>query len=320
MQERAPGGGELRVGAVGFGAMPLSILGRPDEDVALGVIHAALEAGVTFLDSADVYSLDGTDIGHNERLIAKALATWDGDRERVIVGTKGGSTHPSQREWRPDGRPEHLQQACDASLRALGVERIDLYSLHSPDPQVPYADSLGALAELHAAGKIRRIGICNVGVEHIRLARKIVPLSFVQNMLSLYERSALHSRPWRRGVLAPRSDLRRPQPPGHLVEPEPPRSPRRASDRRPARRVASRHRAGVGPGPGPRPLADPRHPQRRTPARPPARAGPPALARGVAQPAGGELRAGVSPRGAFLPRRGSPSLSNFLVGLVEKAI
>lgn len=202
MQERAPGGGELRVGAVGFGAMPLSILGRPDEDVALGVIHAALEAGVTFLDSADVYSLDGTDIGHNERLIAKALATWDGDRERVIVGTKGGSTHPSQREWRPDGRPEHLQQACDASLRALGVERIDLYSLHSPDPQVPYADSLGALAELHAAGKIRRIGICNVGVEHIRLARKIVPLSFVQNMLSLYERSALHSRPWRRGVLA----------------------------------------------------------------------------------------------------------------------
>ena len=202
MEMRGLGAGGPRVAAVGFGAMPLSILGRPDEAQALRVLHAALDAGVTFLDTADVYSLDASDIGHSERLIAKVLADRPEDRDRILVGTKGGSTHPSERRWRPDGRPEHLRLACDASLRALGVERIDLYSLHSPDPRVPFEESLGALAELHQAGKIRWVGVCNVDARQIRVASKIVPLQVVQNMLSVYERSPLDSKPWRRGVLA----------------------------------------------------------------------------------------------------------------------
>jgi len=201
MESRPLGPDAREVSAVGYGAMLLSIDGRPDEAVALRALHAVLDEGVTLIDTADVYSLDGGDIGHNERLVARALATWPGDREQVVVATKGGSAHPERTRWHPDGRPEHLREACDASLRALGVERIDLYYLHARDPHVPYAESLGAIAELCAAGKVRWAGVSNVGVREIEAARRALPLQAVQNMLNPFVRESLRGRLWRRSVL-----------------------------------------------------------------------------------------------------------------------
>jgi len=190
------------VSPVGFGAMKLSIDGRPTEREALRVLHGAFDAGITLIDTADVYSFDASDLGHNERLVARALAEWSGDPERILIATKGGSSHPERTRWRPDGRPEHLRAACDASLRALGRERIDLYFLHARDPAVPYAESLGAIAELVSAGKVRWAGVSNVGCEEIALARELLPLRAVQNMLNLYQREALKGGFLRRSVLA----------------------------------------------------------------------------------------------------------------------
>jgi aryl-alcohol dehydrogenase-like predicted oxidoreductase len=175
--------GGTKVGAIGLGAMLLSLAGRPDEAGALRTIHAALDAGVTLVDTADAYCLDGSEVGHNERLVAKALASWPGDRDGVLVATKGGHTRPG-REWGLDGRPEHLRQACEASLRALGVEAIGLYQFHRPDPKVPFAESVGALAELRSAGKVRMVGLSNVSVDQIEQARRIVEVASVQNEFS----------------------------------------------------------------------------------------------------------------------------------------
>ena len=175
--------GGVRVGAVGLGAMPMSLAGRPDEARSLRTIHAALDAGVTLIDTADAYCLGESEVGHNERLVAKALASWPGGRDGVLVATKGGHTRPG-REWGLDGRPDHLRQACEASLRALGVEAIGLYQLHRPDPKVPFAESVGALAELRAAGKVRMVGLSNVSVDQIEQARRIVEVASVQNELS----------------------------------------------------------------------------------------------------------------------------------------
>jgi aryl-alcohol dehydrogenase-like predicted oxidoreductase len=183
-----PGGGQGSV--VGFGGMHLSIDGRPPEDVALRVIHASLDAGVTLIDTADVYCLSHLDIGHNERLIAKALGSWKGPREKIIVATKGGLERPDGR-WTNNARPEHLFRACDRSLKALGVERIDLYQLHAPDPRVPFKESVGALAELVQAGKIRWVGLSNVSVEEIETARWITAIASVQNRLNPFFREAL---------------------------------------------------------------------------------------------------------------------------------
>ena len=201
MESRPLGPDARGVSAVGYGAMLLSIDGRPDERQAVRALHAALDEGVTLIDTADVYSLDGSDIGHNERLIARALATWTGDRDRVVVATKGGSAHPEKTKWHPDGRPEHLRAACDASLRALGVERIDLYYLHTRDPNIPYEESLGAIAGLRDAGKIRWVGVSNVGLREIEAARRALPLQAVQNMLNPFVRDALRGRPWGRSIL-----------------------------------------------------------------------------------------------------------------------
>jgi aryl-alcohol dehydrogenase-like predicted oxidoreductase len=170
--------------------MHLSIQDRPPDDQGARVIHAALDAGVTLIDTADVYCLDDTDIGHNERLIARALRTWAGDRSQVIVATKGGLQRPGGR-WETDGRPEHLRVACNRSLEALGVERIDLYQLHAVDPEVPLAESVGALADLQRAGKIRWIGLSNVSVAEIREAGTIVRVTSVQNRLNPFFREAL---------------------------------------------------------------------------------------------------------------------------------
>jgi aryl-alcohol dehydrogenase-like predicted oxidoreductase len=175
--------GGLRVGAVGLGEMPMSLAGRPDEARSIRTIHAALDAGVTLIDTADAYCLHESEVGHGERLIAKALAAWPGDRDRVLVATKGGHTRIG-REWGLDGTPEHLRRACEASLRALGVEAIGLYQLHRPDPTVPFAESVGALAELKAAGKVRLVGLSNVRVDQITQALELVEVASVQNEFS----------------------------------------------------------------------------------------------------------------------------------------
>jgi aryl-alcohol dehydrogenase-like predicted oxidoreductase len=175
--------GGLRVGAVGLGEMPMSLGGRPDEARAIRTIHAALDAGVTLIDTADAYCRDESDFGHGERLVAKALAAWSGDRDRVLVATKGGHTRP-RGDWALDGRPEYLRQACEASLRALGVEAIGLYQFHRPDPKVPFLESVGAMAELKAAGKVRLVGLSNVSVDQITQARQVVEVASVQNEFS----------------------------------------------------------------------------------------------------------------------------------------
>lgn len=169
----------LRVHPIGLGAMALSLRGRPGERSAIGVIHAALEAGVNFIDTANAYCTDQTEVGHNERLIARALREWRGE-PRPLVATKGGMIRPGG-AWHIDARPEALRAACEKSLRDLGVETIALYQLHAPDRRVPYADSVGALARLREEGKIRHVGVSNVSEAQLRTAEGIVPVTSVQN-------------------------------------------------------------------------------------------------------------------------------------------
>lgn len=183
MRFRPLGPSGPQVSAIGFGGMPLSIDGRPAEAMGIETIHAALDAGVTLIDTADVYCLSHLDLGHNERLIAAAQKTWNGPRESILVATKGGMERPDG-AWTRNGRPEHLFRACDRSLKNLGVERIQLYQLHAPDPQVPFRESIEALAELVRRGKVQWIGISNVSVEEIEEARQVHPVQSVQNRLS----------------------------------------------------------------------------------------------------------------------------------------
>ena len=190
MRQRLLGPGAPAVSLVGYGGMHLSIEGRPPEEQALRVLHAALDAGVTLIDTADVYCLDQHDIGHNERLIARALAGWSGARASVTVATKGGVVRPGGR-WESDARPAHLRAAAEQSLRALGVERLDLYQLHAPDPKVPLAESVGALARLRDEGKVRWIGLSNVSLAQLREAQGITPVTTVQNRLNPFFRESL---------------------------------------------------------------------------------------------------------------------------------
>lgn len=183
MRQRSLGPGAPMVGIIGYGGMHLSIVDRPPAEQAIRAIHAALDAGVTLIDTADVYCLDDSEIGHNERLIARALREWSGDRNSILVATKGGMTRPAGR-WERDGRPEHLREACARSLRALGVDQIALYQLHAPDPAVPFEESVGALAALRNEGLIRWAGLSNVTVAQIESARRIVPITSVQNRLN----------------------------------------------------------------------------------------------------------------------------------------
>jgi aryl-alcohol dehydrogenase-like predicted oxidoreductase len=187
METRPLGPGAPAVACIGFGGMPLSIDGRPDEAQGIRTIHAVLDGGATLIDTADVYCMDDDDIGHNERLIAKALASWSGNRDAIIVATRGGLTRP-RGSWQRDASPKHLRAACDKSLKALGVQTIDLYQLHAPDSRVPLADSVGTLAELKKAGKIRRVGLSNVSIEEIEEANAIVPITSVQNRLNPFFR------------------------------------------------------------------------------------------------------------------------------------
>jgi aryl-alcohol dehydrogenase-like predicted oxidoreductase len=179
----------LEVSVLGLGGMPMSIAGRPDEAQSLAVIHRALELGVTLVDTADVYCLDDDDLGHNERLIAKALATWSGDRAHVLVATKGGLRRPGG-TWVTDARPSQLRAACDRSLRALGVERIGLYQLHAVDDRVPIEDSVGELARLRSEGKIAHVGLSNVDAKQIDRALAVCPIVSVQNRFHVRDRRA----------------------------------------------------------------------------------------------------------------------------------
>jgi aryl-alcohol dehydrogenase-like predicted oxidoreductase/predicted kinase len=165
--------------------MRLSTEPDRDEARATAVIQGALDAGIEYLDTADAYCVDDTELGHNERLIARALATWAGDRSRVRVGTKGGLTRPGGR-WVPDGRARHLREACERSLAALGVERLDLYQLHALDARTPLATSVRALQQLKRDGLIGAIGLCNVTVGQIEEARRIVEVDAVQVELSVW--------------------------------------------------------------------------------------------------------------------------------------
>jgi aryl-alcohol dehydrogenase-like predicted oxidoreductase len=165
---------------------------EPDRDEARGieVLHAALDGGLTLLDTADVYCLDDSEIGHNERLIARALATWNGDRSRIVVATKGGLTRPNG-AWVPNGRARHLRAACEASVRALGSERIQLYQLHAPDPRTPFATSIRALASLKDEGLVERVGLSNVNVGQIEEARRICEIATVQIELNVWHDEAI---------------------------------------------------------------------------------------------------------------------------------
>ena len=180
------------VSAVGLGGMPMSIEGRPDRERSVATIHAALDAGVTLIDTADAYHLHADEVGHNEELIAEALRSWGGDTSGVVVATKGGHLRPGDGSWTLDGSPEHLRAAAQASARRLGVEQIGLYQFHRPDPQVPYAESVGAIVELLDEGLIRMAGISNADPDQIRLAQELLGgrLASVQNQYSPSFRSS----------------------------------------------------------------------------------------------------------------------------------
>jgi len=185
--------GNMKVSAIGLGAMPMSIEGRPeDRQQSIRTIHAALDAGVTLVDTADAYHLYANEIGHNESLVQEALGSWGGDPSSILVATKGGHVRPGDGRWLLDGRPGHLKEAARASARRLGVKAIGLYKLHRPDPDVPYADSVGALADLLDAGTIVRAGISNVSTDQIREANDVLGgrLAAVQNRFSPAFRSS----------------------------------------------------------------------------------------------------------------------------------
>jgi aryl-alcohol dehydrogenase-like predicted oxidoreductase len=182
----------FKVSAIGLGEMPLSVAGRPDRTQAIHTIHAALDAGMTFIDTADAYCLNAGDVGHGERLVAAALASYRSDTTGILVATKGGHTRGPDGSWSVDGRPDSIKRAAEQSLKALGVPAIGLYQFHRPDPRVPYADSIGAIRELLDEGKIVLAGISNANVTQIALADRILDerLAVVQNQFAPNFRSS----------------------------------------------------------------------------------------------------------------------------------
>ncbi|MGJ9411340.1 aldo/keto reductase [Aeromicrobium sp. CF4.19] len=176
---------DVTVSAIGLGGMPMSIEGRPDRDRAVATIHASIDAGVRFIDTADAYHRDAGEVGHNEELIAQALHSHPAGND-VLVATKGGHLRPGDGSWTTNGRPEHLKQAAKDSARRLGVEAVGLYQFHRPDPEVPYAESVGALADMLDEGVIRAAGISNADVAQIDEAQEVLGgrLASVQNQFS----------------------------------------------------------------------------------------------------------------------------------------
>lgn len=178
----------IEVNAIGLGAMPLSLDGRPDEASAMKVIETFIHGGGQFIDSANVYCKDDTDIGHNEQLIAKTLHRLN-NTSHILVATKGGLRRPKG-DWTVDCSPAWLRQSCEKSLMDLDTDSIFLYQLHAPDSNVPLTDSVGELARLQEEGKIQHIGLSNVTVEHIQLGLSITHIMSVQNRCNLFERKS----------------------------------------------------------------------------------------------------------------------------------
>jgi aryl-alcohol dehydrogenase-like predicted oxidoreductase len=181
---RALGSTGIEVSPIGLGGMPLSIQGRPDERTALTVIRAYLDGGGDFIDTAISYCLDNADLGHNERLIAKALAS--SSTRDVLVATKGGLTRPDGR-WEVDASPKWLRECCEHSVRNLGGP-IRLYYLHAVDSDVPFAESLGELVRLKDEGKIVHIGLSNVAARQLDEALELTPIAAVQNRCNIFDR------------------------------------------------------------------------------------------------------------------------------------
>lgn len=179
-------GGDPKVYRLGFGAMRLTgegIWGPPaNKQEAIAVLHRALELGINLIDTADSY---GPEV--SESLIAEALYPYPKD---LVIATKGGLLRPGPGQWLPDGRPEHLREALEGSLRRLRLERIDIYQFHRPDPKVPFEDSVGELTKMRAEGKIRHVGLSNITIEQLAQAQKIVPIVTVQNHYNLASRES----------------------------------------------------------------------------------------------------------------------------------
>jgi pyridoxine 4-dehydrogenase len=179
-------GGDLPVHRLGFGAMRLTgegIWGPPaDKEESIGVLHRAVELGINLIDTADSY---GPEV--SESLITEALYPYPQD---LVIATKGGLLRTGPNRWPQDGRPEHLREALEGSLRRLRLDRIDVYQFHRPDPKVPFEDSVGELARMREEGKIRHVGLSNVTIEELRRAQEIVPIVTVQNHYNLADRAS----------------------------------------------------------------------------------------------------------------------------------
>ena len=190
MQQRTIG--DRTVSAIGLGGMPMSIEGRPDAERSIATVHAALDAGVTLIDTADAYHRDAGEVGHNEELVARALREYGAAASGVLVATKGGHLRPGDGTWTRNGDPAYLKRAAKESARRLGVEAIGLYQFHRPDPAVPYAESVGALCDLLDEGVIEMAGISNAGIAQIDEAREVLGgrLASVQNQWSPSFRSS----------------------------------------------------------------------------------------------------------------------------------
>lgn len=179
-------GGDLNVYRLGFGAMRITgqgIWGAPaDKAEALAVLRRAVQLGINFIDTADAY---GPEVSEN--LIAEALYPYPAG---LVIATKGGYTRSGPNAWAPDGRPQHLRSALEGSLKRLRLERIDLYQFHTPDPKVPFEDSVGELARMQQEGKIRHVGLSNVAVAQLKQAQRIVPIVSVQNRYNILDRAS----------------------------------------------------------------------------------------------------------------------------------
>ncbi len=181
MEMRKLGGSPIRISAIGLGLMSMSgVYGNANDDESIGVIHHAIDRGINHLDSSDMYGW-----GHNEQLLGRALKGW---RDKVMLATKFGQVKGADGKQGVDGRPEYVMQACEASLKRLGVEVIDLYYQHRVDPNVPIEDTVGAMKRLVEQGKVRALGLSEARPETIRRAHKVHPIAAVQNEYSLLYR------------------------------------------------------------------------------------------------------------------------------------
>ncbi len=196
METTQLGNSNVTVSAIGLGAMPMSLSGRPPESEAIQVIHRALDLGITLIDTADAYCEDESDKHHNERLICKALQHYNGDTSPVTVATKGGLMRPNG-SWTRNGHPDHLRETIQRSFEALGGEKpIDLWQYHAPDLSYTLEESLTPVKQAVEQGHIRLVGVSNFSTEQIKQARDILEIISVQNQYNPW-----HRQPESDGVL-----------------------------------------------------------------------------------------------------------------------